>query len=115
MLKLLVLPLILLIYVKPAIDVRGSLKIIKADTVHFPDETHFSNVRQLTFGGDNAEAYFSFDGKYLIFQKTNKAESIQCDQIWMGKIPDVNEEFKPWLVSTAPVVLPAHFFIPEIS
>jgi hypothetical protein len=27
------------------------------------EEKHLSNVRQLTFGGDNAEAYFSFDGK----------------------------------------------------
>ena len=26
-----------------------------SDTVHFPGETHFANVRQLTFGGDNAE------------------------------------------------------------
>ena len=56
------------------------------DTIHFPGETHFKNVRQLTFGGDNAEAYFSFDGKYLIFQKTNPKEGIQCDQIWnVGK------------------------------
>ncbi|RYY22785.1 MAG: hypothetical protein EOO04_15185, partial [Chitinophagaceae bacterium] len=34
------------------------------DTVHYPDERHFKNVRQLTFGGDNAEAYFSFDDTY---------------------------------------------------
>jgi len=40
------------------------------DTIHFAEEKYFANVRQLTFGGDNAEAYFSFDGKYLIFQKT---------------------------------------------
>lgn len=37
------------------------------DTIHFPGETHFANVRQFTFGGDNAEAYFSPDGNYLIF------------------------------------------------
>ena len=39
------------------------------DTIKFDGERHFANVQQLTFGGDNAEAYFSFDGKYLIFQK----------------------------------------------
>src|SRR5688572_10227944 len=33
------------------------------DTVHYPDEQHFRNVTQLTFGGDNAEAYFSFDNE----------------------------------------------------
>ena len=29
-------------------------------------ETRLSNVRQLTFGGENAEAYFSFDGARLV-------------------------------------------------
>ena len=33
-------------------------------------EKHFSNLRQLTFGGDNAEAYFSFDGKNYRFKVT---------------------------------------------
>ena len=33
-----------------------------------PGEKHLSNIKQLTFGGENAEAYFSFDGKQLIFQ-----------------------------------------------
>lgn len=37
-----------------------------------PRERHLANVRQLTFGGQNAEAYFSFDGRKLIFQSTNK-------------------------------------------
>ena len=31
-------------------------------------ENHFKNLRQLTFSGENAEAYFSSDGKKLIFQ-----------------------------------------------
>jgi TolB protein len=38
--------------------------------LHDPRETRLRNVRQLTFGGENAEAYFSFDGKKLIFQST---------------------------------------------
>src|SRR6476660_7119325 len=38
-------------------------------------ERHLKNVRQLTFGRQNAEAYFSFDGTKLIFQSTNN---------WMG-------------------------------
>jgi hypothetical protein len=44
-----------------------------------PQETHLRNVRQLTFGGDNAEAYWSFAGDRLILQ-TNHAP-YQCDQI----------------------------------
>jgi TolB protein len=34
-------------------------------------ERHLANIRQLTFGRQNAEAYFSFDGNKLIFQSTN--------------------------------------------
>ena len=44
-----------------------------------PEETHLQNVRQLTFGGDNAEAYWSFGGDRLILQ-TNHAP-YKCDQI----------------------------------
>ncbi|HEX8813873.1 MAG TPA: hypothetical protein VF753_00075 [Terriglobales bacterium] len=43
-----------------------------------PQEKHLKNVRQLTFGGQNAEAYFSADGKKLIFQSTR--DKLQCDQ-----------------------------------
>jgi len=70
------------------------------DTVQYPDEQHFKNVQQLTFGGDNAEAYFSFDGKWLIFQKTNPKEGIACDQMYIGKVPALGEKFEYKLVST---------------
>src|SRR2546423_11659516 len=43
-----------------------------------PGETHLRNIRQLTFGGENAEAYFSRDGKKLIFQSTRDGRT--CDQ-----------------------------------
>ena len=43
-------------------------------------EKHLQNIKQLTFGGENAEAYFSFDGKSLIFQ--SKRDQLQCDQIF---------------------------------
>ncbi|MEX2271492.1 MAG: hypothetical protein WD690_08485 [Vicinamibacterales bacterium] len=42
------------------------------------DERHLRNIRQLTFGGQNAEAYFSFDGKKIIFQSTR--DGARCDQ-----------------------------------
>ena len=81
-------------------SITGNLQTIP-DTLHYPEEKHFKNVQQLTFGGDNAEAYFSFDGNWLIFQKTNPAESIMCDQIFIGKIPSKpGEKFTPKLVST---------------
>ncbi len=45
-----------------------------------PAEKHLNNLRQLTFGGQNAEAYFSYDGKELIFQSTRDA--LACDAIF---------------------------------
>jgi TolB protein len=81
--------------------VLSSLKTVLNDTIHFPSEKHFANVQQLTFGGDNAEAYFSFDGKWLIFQKTYLKEGIACDQMFIGKIPTGPvEKFEPKMVST---------------
>src|SRR5215210_6425173 len=58
------------------------------DTLHYPEEVHFENVRQLTFGGDNAEAYWSYDGKYIVFQRTSPKDGIKCDQIFIGKVPE---------------------------
>jgi Tol biopolymer transport system component len=46
-------------------------------------ERHLKNIRQLTFGGENAEAYFSSDGTRLIFQSTR--EGYPCDQIYTIK------------------------------
>jgi TolB protein len=47
-------------------------------------ERHLKNIRQLTHGGENAEAYFSFDGSRLIFQSTR--DGYACDQIYSMKI-----------------------------
>jgi len=44
----------------------------------FDGEKHFKNIRQLTFGGENAEAYFSSDGTKLIYQATTTPGA--CDQ-----------------------------------
>src|SRR5205085_3372614 len=49
-----------------------------------PREKHLRNVRQLTFGGENAEAYFSSDGRKLIFQSTRDGRG--CDQIYTMNI-----------------------------
>src|SRR5215212_736279 len=50
------------------------------DELRSPHETHLKNIKQLTFGGENAEAYFSADGKQLIFQSTREGRG--CDQIY---------------------------------
>ena len=53
-----------------------------------PGERHFAAIRQLTFGGENAEAYFSRDGKRLIFQSTRDGRS--CDQEFVMNVDGSN-------------------------
>ena len=50
------------------------------NTLALPGEDHLANLRQLTFGGQNAEAYFSRDGRELIFQSTRNG--LECDAIF---------------------------------
>ncbi len=50
----------------------------------FEGENHFKNIKMLTNGGENAEAYFSFDGNKLVYQATT--DSMECDQIFSMNI-----------------------------
>ena len=52
------------------------------------NERHLKNIKQLSFGGENAEAYFSSDGKQLIFQ--SKRDGRDCDQIYSMNIDGSN-------------------------
>jgi TolB protein len=56
------------------------LTLVRGAVVPESGEVHLRNVRQLTFGGQNAEAYFSASGKQLIFQRTGPTE--KCDQMY---------------------------------
>lgn len=56
------------------------------DTLRYESEKHFKNVRRLTNGGNNAEAYFSFDGQSLSFQSDFADWGAKCDQIFMMPI-----------------------------
>ncbi|MFT3703188.1 MAG: hypothetical protein QM802_12495 [Agriterribacter sp.] len=68
--------------------IATSSSFLLSDTIQYPEESHFKNVQQLTFGGDNAEAYWSYDSKYIVFQRTNPKEGLNCDQIFIGKVPE---------------------------
>ncbi|MCS6777058.1 MAG: hypothetical protein RMJ43_10735 [Chloroherpetonaceae bacterium] len=52
--------------------------------LHDPREVHLRNVKQLTFGGQNAEGYFSYDGKRLTFQ--SERDGYPCDQQYIMNI-----------------------------
>ena len=47
------------------------------------EKKHFKSLTQLTFGGDNAEAYFDKTGTKITFQSTNENWNIPCDQIFL--------------------------------
>ena len=52
----------------------AALQALPADS----GETHLRNIRQLTFGGQNAEAYFSRSGRRIILQR--QVSDSGCDQ-----------------------------------
>ena len=66
-------------------------------------KTHLTDIRQLTFGGTNAAAYWSPDGKFLMFQSNFKEWDVICDQIFKMDIKKTvrDTNFRPTLVSTA--------------
>ena len=61
-----------------------SINTFAQNNLKVEGEKHLANIKQLTFGGENAEAYFSFDGKRLIFQ--SKRDGNLCDRIYTMKI-----------------------------
>ncbi|HYV50887.1 MAG TPA: hypothetical protein VE910_03205 [Dongiaceae bacterium] len=77
------------------------------DTLRCGGETHLRLVRQLTFGGENAEAYFSPDGRQLVFQSTHPP--YDCDQIFVMPITGGS----PTLVSTGKGRTTCSYFLPD--
>ena len=88
---------------------------LSADSLRYPEEKHFKNLRQLTFGGDNAEAYWSFDSKMISFQSNNKEWGLACDQIFYMPIEGMNlqdAKTKPTMISTGQGRTTCSFFLP---
>lgn len=84
-----------------------------ADTLKYAQEVNLKNLRQLTFGGDNAEAYFSFDDKKLVFQATNKLWGAECDQIYFYELDKMQRNtMAPPIISTGMGRTTCSFFMP---
>jgi len=81
--------------------------------LRYPKEKHIKNLKQLTFGGDNAEAYWSFDNKQLVFQAKNKAWGADCDQIYLMDpyVPVKKDKVAP-LLSTGKGRTTCSYFMP---
>ncbi|MFL6256651.1 MAG: TolB family protein [Pyrinomonadaceae bacterium] len=73
-------PLALFVSLSAAVFGAGQSPSNTRSPVEVPAEKRLRNVRQLTDGGENAEAYFSGEGGRLIFQ--SKRGGAECDQIY---------------------------------
>lgn len=69
-------------------------------------ERHLRNVKRLTSGGENAEAYFSADGKRLVYQSTSASGG--CDQIYSMAIDGTDRR----LVSTGKGRTTCAYYVP---
>ncbi len=86
---------------------NGEAKL-DSSAVHFLQEKHLKNIKQLSFGGENAEAYWSFDNTMLTFQYTNKKGGVMCDRIYTINPSDTSKK----LISTAKGRTTCSFFMP---
>jgi len=90
---------------------QAGANVAKSSSLALPEEKHLRNVRQLTFGGQNAEAYFSADDRQLIFQ--HQGSDVPCDQIYTIPVttPD-GKPAQPKLVSTGKGRTTCSYFFP---
>lgn len=93
-------------------DGTASDSTASTDSLRYEEETNLVNVRQLTFGGNNAEAYFSYDNKELVFQSDYDKWGVGCDQIFRMKIDEPAKE-KPEMVSTGMGRTTCSYFLPD--
>ncbi|MBR9921714.1 MAG: hypothetical protein GYB31_12820 [Bacteroidetes bacterium] len=80
----------------------------------YEQESNLQNLRQLTFGGDNAEAYFSFNDDKLVFQANNPEWGTACDQIYFMDLEGTQGK-QPPLLSTGKGRTTCSYFMPGDS
>lgn len=76
------------IFITAFIILQSVAMTAQPTTLSVTGEKRLANIKQFTFGGENAEAYFSTDGKQLIFQ--SKRDGRGCDQIYTMKADGSN-------------------------
>lgn len=77
------------------------------DSARDSRERHLSNIRQLTFEGENAEAYLSFDEKRLVYQAHTGDDA--CDQIYTMTLDGTEKK----LVSTGKGRTTCAYYLPN--
>ena len=85
----------------------------QTDSLIYSDEKHFKHIQQLTFNGDNAEAYWSFDDKQIIFQRKNENEGVLCDRMFIGMVPQNGNPFNFQQLSSGKGRTTCGYFLPD--
>lgn len=113
------LTLILLIFVSCKSDKKeytdsdsGATKW-KDSSLIYPEESNFKSMRQVTFGGDNAEAYWSFDDKQLVFQSNFEKWGVSCDQMFLMNVDETFDSIPPPMLSTGKGRTTCAYFLPD--
>ena len=83
------------------------------DSLIYPEEKHFKSIRQVTFGGDNAEAYWSFDDQQIIFQSNYAKWNVSCDQMFLMNANDKFDSIPPPMISTGKGRTTCAYFLPD--
>ena len=83
------------------------------DSLIYPEEKHFKSIRQVTFGGDNAEAYWSFDDKQLVFQSNYTKWNVSCDQMFLMNANEKFDSIAPPMISTGKGRTTCAYFLPD--
>ena len=82
-------------------------------SLSYPEEKNLRNLKQLTFGGENAEAYWSFDDSKLVFQATNELWGQSCDQIYIIDTNDYSlKDEIPQMISLGQGRTTCSYFMP---
>jgi len=97
-------------------DDKSEKTKIAQKIIYEKEKKHFKSIKQLTFGGDNAEAYWSFDDKKLVFQARNPKWNVSCDQIFvMNADQPLDSVHKPKMLSTGLGRTTCSYFLPGDS
>ncbi|OBX26609.1 WD40 repeat protein [Gelidibacter algens] len=84
-----------------------------SDSLIYPEEKYFKSLKQITFGGDNAEAYWSFDDKQLVFQSNNTNWNVGCDQMFLMNADETFKDKMPPMISTGKGRTTCAYFLPD--
>lgn len=94
---------------------EASETIVLGNDFLYPGEKHFANMKMMTNGGDNAEAYWSFADDKLVFQASYDKWNTSCDQIFIMNATEQYHDQTPLMVSTGKGRTTCSYFMPGDS